>query len=181
MEDIFDVVDSNDNVIASLPRSEVHARRLMHRASHVLIFADFPEGRKILLQKRSASKDLYPNRYTTSCSGHVDSGETYDIAAVRELSEETGLHVSIDALKYLFKIPPCPETGWEFTAVYEMFVPPTQKFEFPPDEVAALEWVSIPEFEKMIASTPEAITPSFITVYKKTVRTQCGRAYENFS
>lgn len=174
MEGIFDVVDANDNVVASLPRSEVHARGLMHRASHVLIFADFPEGRKILLQKRSASKDLYPSRYTTSCSGHVDNGETYDIAAVRELSEETGLRVSIDALRYLFKIPPCPETGWEFTAVYEMFVPPTQKFDFPPDEVAALEWVSIPEFEQMIVSTPEVITPSFITVYKSARSRSCG-------
>ena len=94
-DDIFDIVDSNDTVVGSAPRSIVHRERLMHRAAHILIFCNVGGRKKILLQKRSMSKDSYPGRYTTSCSGHVDSGETYDEAAVRELSEETGVVASV--------------------------------------------------------------------------------------
>ena len=37
-EDIFDIVDSSDRVVGRAPRSEVHSKGLLHRASHVLMF-----------------------------------------------------------------------------------------------------------------------------------------------
>ena len=37
-EEIFDVVNERDEVIGRAPRSEVHARGLLHRATHVLVF-----------------------------------------------------------------------------------------------------------------------------------------------
>ena len=63
-DDIFDIVDCDDNVIGSAPRSLVHARGLLHRSAHVLIFTD-SLPRKILLQKRSMLKDSNPGLYTT--------------------------------------------------------------------------------------------------------------------
>ena len=180
-EDIFDVVDASDNVVASMPRSAVHARGLMHRASHIIVFngvgddcgsADAGCGagtdaleRKILLQKRSPEKDLYPNLYTTSCSGHVDSGEDYDTAAVREMREETGVSISASDLLRIGKISPCAETGNEFTFVYVMNLPETTRFIPQPEEVAALEWVCERDFRDMIARSPELFTPSFLKVY----------------
>lgn len=47
-EENFDIVDSNDRVIGTAPRSEIHARGLLHRAVHLWIF--HPDGR-LLLQK----------------------------------------------------------------------------------------------------------------------------------
>jgi isopentenyldiphosphate isomerase len=38
----------------------------------------------VLLQKRSATKDTFPNRWAHAASGHVDRGEDYDTAMVRE-------------------------------------------------------------------------------------------------
>ena len=131
-EDIFDIVDGLDSVVASAPRSEVHARGLRHRAAHVLMFCGSGAGRKILLQKRSASKDSYPLAYTTSCSGHVDSGEDYDAAAVREMREETGLEVDISRLKKIGKISACPETGNEFTFATKWSAPETKNFRLRP-------------------------------------------------
>ena len=174
-EDIFDVVDASDNVVASMPRSAVHAQGLMHRASHIIVFngvggdcgnagAD-ALGRKILLQKRSPEKDLYPNLYTTSCSGHVDSGEDYDTAAVREMREETGVSISAADLLRIGKISPCAETGNEFTFVYVLNLPETARFVPQPEEVAALEWVCERDFRDMIARSPELFTPSFLKVY----------------
>ena len=37
-EEIFDVVNERDEVLAQKPRSEVHRLGLMHRAAHVLVF-----------------------------------------------------------------------------------------------------------------------------------------------
>ena len=48
-EEYFDIVDSRDHVVGRAPRREVHARALLHRAVHVLVFDS--QGR-IFLQKR---------------------------------------------------------------------------------------------------------------------------------
>src|SRR5476649_1258680 len=86
--ELFDVVDEQDRVLRRESRGEVHRKRLLHRAVHVLLFNSRGE---VYLQRRSATKDTYPNRWTTSCSGHVDAGEDYDTAVIRELAEELGL------------------------------------------------------------------------------------------
>ena len=88
MAELFDVVDEHDQVLRQEPRAEVHRQRMLHRAVHVLVFNSRGE---VYLQRRSATKDTYPNRWTTSCSGHVDAGEDYDKAVVRELVEELGI------------------------------------------------------------------------------------------
>ncbi len=164
-EDIFDIVDENDAVISNAPRSRVHSEGLRHRASHVVIVSGAKGGRSILLQKRSAFKDSYPLRYTTSCSGHVDSGESYDDAALREMFEETGLKVCAKDLIRIGKIDACPDTGNEFTYVYLFECPDGAKFSPPPDEVESLEWVRIGDFESDAAANPQKYTPSFLRVW----------------
>ena len=165
-EDIFDVVDTSDNVVATAPRWQVHAEGLRHRASHIIIYCQSPQGRKLLLQKRSANKDLYPNLYTTSCSGHVDSGEDYNTAAVREMFEETGLKVKISELTPICKISPCAETGNEFTQVYEFYCAENTNFSPPPSEVEKLEWILLDDFFKLTKTNPELFTPSFLCVMR---------------
>src|SRR5438094_8090411 len=113
-EEIFDVVNERDEVIDRQPRKEVHARGLLHRAVHVLVFNSRGE---VFLQLRSAKKDRHPNVWDSSASGHVDSGEDYDSTAVREVREEIGLELS-QTPNRLFKIAACPETDAEFVWVY---------------------------------------------------------------
>src|SRR4051812_18180622 len=98
-EEIFDVVDEDDRVIGQAPRSEVHARGLLHRAASVFVFN---RDGQLLLQKRSATKDEFPGCWTSSASGHLSAGESYDESAPREMREEIG----IDApLEFLHKFP----------------------------------------------------------------------------
>src|SRR5260370_20546107 len=106
-EEIFDVVDENDRVIGRAPRSVVHAEKRLHRAVHVFVFNSRGE---LLLQKRSALKDEYPLCYTSSASGHLSAGETYEAAAPRELEEELGLAAR---LEWLPQVSPGPHTSPE--------------------------------------------------------------------
>ena len=87
-EEIFDVVDDRDQVVGTATRSEVHARKLRHRAVHVFLFNLKGE---LFVQKRAATKDSFPGCYDSSASGHLNSGEDYDPCAKRELQEELGL------------------------------------------------------------------------------------------
>ena len=91
----FDVVDKNDRVIGSATRAECHKYGLLHRGIFVLVVNN--KG-KILLQKRSMAKDTSPGLWTTSVSGHVDSGETYESAAKREMKEEIGVAAKISSM-----------------------------------------------------------------------------------
>jgi isopentenyldiphosphate isomerase len=84
-EELFDVVNERDEVIGVAPRAQVHAEGLRHRAVHVLVFN--PEGR-LFVQRRSFAKDNSPGCWDTSAAGHLDAGEDYHAAALRELGEE---------------------------------------------------------------------------------------------
>lgn len=163
-EDIFNIVDENDNVVGSAPRSYVHANKLRHRAAHVIIFCD--NRKKILLQKRSMFKDSHPGIYTTSCSGHIDAGEDYDTGAIREMREETGVVVDVSRLTKVGKVVASGNTGNEFTFVYTWDCAEDEKFSPPPDEVESLDWVEVSDFERMIEENPKNFTNSFICVYK---------------
>jgi len=111
-QEMFDIVDESDRVMGQLPREEVHVNNLRHRAVHMLLFNKAGE---IFLQKRSMWKDKNPFVWDSSAAGHVDTGETYEQAAVRELREEIGATTSLTSLG---KLPNSPQTGWEFIEVF---------------------------------------------------------------
>lgn len=113
-EEFFEVVDEHDRVIGLAPRRSCHGDpSLVHRVAHVLIF----DGRdRLLLQKRSRSKDIQPGRWDTSVGGHLDPGEDYRAAAVREMEEELG--ISSLPLRYLYRSQIRNEIESENVATY---------------------------------------------------------------
>jgi isopentenyl-diphosphate delta-isomerase len=113
-DELLPVVDERDQVVGRARRGDIHARGLLHRAVHIMVF-DAP-GR-IYLQKRSANKDTHPLMWTSSASGHVDPGEGYEQAAVRELDEELGLTGKLEPVG---KLQPAPELQNEFSWVYRL-------------------------------------------------------------
>jgi isopentenyldiphosphate isomerase len=94
----------------------------------------------------------------------VDAGETYDYAALRELTEELGLHPAPSAIHPFFKHPPCRSTGWEFIWIYSL----TTDAPITPDpaEVSEGRWLPTPELTAWMAAEPRAFTPSFLLVWK---------------
>ena len=159
-EEIFDVVNERDEVIGRKPRSEVHARGLLHRAVHVLVFNACGE---IFLQKRSMKKDRQPGVWDSSCSGHVDSGEDYDQTAVRELREEIGLSLNAPPRR-LFKIDACEETDAEFVWVYQC--ENEGPFQLHPDEIEAGGWFTRERVSTWIQEKPQEFATAFVLIWK---------------
>lgn len=160
-EEIFDVVNERDEVIDQKPRREVHARGLLHRAIHVLVFNSRGE---IFLQKRSMTKDREPGKWDSSSSGHVDSGENYDVCAMRELREEIGLIVS-KTPERLFKLDACTETDQEFVRVYRC--PAEGPFRLHPDEIECGEWFAPEAVTRWMDEKPEDFASAFRLIWKK--------------
>lgn len=155
-DDIFDIVDENDEVVGSAPRREVHARGLLHRAVHVLIFNSAGE---VFLQRRSPRKDNHPDKWDSSCSGHVDTGENYVEGALREIGEELGLWDLTPAfLEVLFKLDACEETGQEFVWVYR--ARHEGPFELNPDEISGGRFFPPEVVTQLMAEHPDQFAPT---------------------
>jgi isopentenyl-diphosphate delta-isomerase len=160
-EEIFDVVNERDEVIDRKPRSEVHARGLLHRAVHVLVFNSRGE---VFLQKRSMKKDRQPGVWDSSTSGHVDAGEDYDACAVRELREEIGLSLA-QPPRRLFKIDACEATDAEFVWVYRC--ESDGPFTLHPDEIDEGGWFTPTEVTRWMNERPQDFASALMFIWRK--------------
>lgn len=165
-DEIFDVVNERNEVIGQAMRSEVHARGLRHRAVHVLVVGS--DGR-VFLQKRSMLKDSAPGCWDSSCSGHLDAGEDYLPAAVRELREEIGLAIAgPEVLTLVAQLEACEEVGWEFVRVYQLRA--DGPFQLHPAEIERGEWFTIEEIGRAIAERPAEFARSFRHIWSRVKR-----------
>lgn len=158
-EEVFDVVNERDEVIGRAPRSEVHRRGLRHRAVHVLVFNAAGE---VFLQRRSPTKDCFPDRWDSSAAGHLGVGEAYDAAAVREVEEELGL-VLPGPPERLFKVDACEATGQEFVWVYRTTA--EGPFRLHPEEISDGGWFSPEAVSRWIAGCPRDFAPSLPLIW----------------
>ena len=111
--EMLDIIDGNDRVIGCASKEECHASGLLHRSVFVFLFDG---AGRLVLQKRSAKKDVRPNKVTASACGHVLRGESYEAAARRELLEELG--AVTDLVPVLRTFGPYPEDR-ELIALFE--------------------------------------------------------------
>ncbi len=156
--EFFDVVDERNRVIEPLPRGEVHARKLRHRAAHIFIFNRAGE---LFLQKRSLLKDKAPGKWDSSAAGHVDSGESYEDCAPRELREELDIATP---LTWHASILACEETGQEFVALFhgEHEGP----FRWPPAEIETGRFFPVEVIGEWISQRPQDFARGFILCFQ---------------
>lgn len=159
IEELFDVVDEQDQVLRQAPRSVVHAHHWLHRAAHIFVFNTRGE---LLIHRRSATKDECPNVCTSSASGHLAAGEDYATAAVRELEEELGL---ISPLEFLGIIPADgANTSFEHSGLFRTTTdqPPC----FDPVEIASGEFLPLAEIASRLECDPTDFTPCFQVLFR---------------
>ena len=158
--EIFDVVDVNDVVTGQATRGEVHAQKLLHRAVHVFVTNKHGD---LLLQQRSIFKDAHPGVWDSSVSGHLDSGEDYPAAAIRELEEEMGIRVN-EAPGEIARFAACEETGWEHVRLYHTRHDGSVRF--PAAEVEAAAWFPLSELRTWSAARPDDFASGFLKCWE---------------
>ncbi|MBJ6638036.1 NUDIX domain-containing protein [Streptomyces sp. DHE7-1] len=116
-DEILDIVDENDRVVARVPRGEAYARGLRHRC--VFVQARDAAGR-LFVHRRTPTKLVFPSLYDMFVGGVVGAGESYDAAALREAEEELGVS-GLPRPEFLFKFLYDDGAGksW-WSAVYEV-------------------------------------------------------------
>lgn len=145
--DLVDVVDHDDRVVNSVTRAEMRARNLRHRAVGILVLSS---AGRLLVHRRSDDKDVWPGRWDIAAGGVVDAGETYEVAARRELAEELGIEGAslrgIGAGRF----------DDDHVRLFAQFFSCTWDgpIEFTDGEVAEARWVLWPELAGLLAEHP---------------------------
>jgi isopentenyldiphosphate isomerase len=140
-EELVDIVDDDDIVIATVTRSEMRSRRLQHRSVGIAVTST--DGR-LLIHRRSLAKDIWPGWWDIAAGGVVDAGETYEEAARRELEEELGVEGDVEFLSQSRYVD---DDVAEMCRGYRMVH--DGPFAFNDGEVCEVRWVTFAELDVM--------------------------------
>ena len=91
-QEIVMVVDEENRPVAELPRHRVRSENLRHRTTYIFVF---DRRGRVLVQLRTAIKDMYPSYYDLAAGGVVAAGESYEENAKREAEEELGIRNTV--------------------------------------------------------------------------------------
>ncbi len=155
MDEYIDIVnDLGEPTYKTALKSEAHKNGWYHNTIHLWLYTSKGE---ILLQQRSHKKVIYPLLWDVSVAGHIDAGETYIEAALRETEEEIGLQLKPESLSKIGVI--LHESSYnngsiqdnEFHQVYISELKVGVNTLIPQEEeVEALKLVSLREFKALL-------------------------------
>lgn len=158
MDEYIDIVNSKGEFLGiTALKSEAHKNGWYHNTIHVWFFT---QDGKVLLQQRSHKKKIYPLLWDVSVAGHIDAGESFETAAIRETKEEIGLEISpIDLIKIGVKLHESVYANgsikdFEFHQVYIAKLKVNLNDLVPQeDEVEALKLVEFDEFTTLLTQS----------------------------
>lgn len=159
--EIFDVLNEYGEFTGkTATREECHKKGLWHRAVYAFII---DKSGKVLLQKRSESKKLWPNMWDVTVGGHVDSGEFGRQALIRETKEELGIQISDEDVKYLLGSTSINQQGDIINKHYNECYIITKDIDISDivvqkEEVAEIKYFSKDELLKRIENGYEGLT-----------------------
>lgn len=86
--EMVEEIDMAGNVLQLVSRHQMRAEQLCHRSVFIAIVS---EKGDLLVHQRAESKDIWPGWWDVAVGGVVGPGETWDVAAAREVREELGI------------------------------------------------------------------------------------------
>ena len=146
--ELLDMVDKNGAFTGEIvERKKAQELGLLHWEVIIVVVN---EKKQILLQKRSANKKHFPNKWAL-CSGLVISRESCDEAAVRELKEELGVEFQISDLHLL-------EGNLNLTRFYYVITNYDEsQFVIQKEELSSVKWFDLDEILEKVNSGDDSI------------------------
>lgn len=150
MENIFTVVDENDNIIWYKAKKDINPVNEYYRVS-VLRLTNSQWD--ILIAQRAFSKSHNPGQRWPAVAGTVEKGESYEENIIKEIEEELGVS-DIYCTKWpKYKIEKERHYFWQrFFATVDKDI---SEFTIQKDEVETIKWISPEELKKDIELHPE--------------------------
>ncbi|HZP55530.1 MAG TPA: NUDIX domain-containing protein, partial [Candidatus Saccharimonadales bacterium] len=153
-DELVDIIDEKGSKTGKTAmKSIAHKRALWHEAAFVWIYNSKNE---VLVQFRSADKQIHANCWDVSVGGHMGAGEDPADNVIRETKEELGVDLNKADLKYLGKLPDVkplrdgtPHKEWDLCFITKKDtdiknIKPLKK------ELSKVKWLPIKELENDI-------------------------------
>ena len=155
--EIVIVVDGGNRPVAELPRRRVRAENLPHRATCIFVF---DRRGRLLVQRRTAGKDLYPGFYDLAAGGVVAAGESYERCAEREAAEELGIRDTALAPEFDFYYEDERNRCFSrvFTCVHD------GPFTLQPEEVESVQFHAV---EEIAGGGVAPVTPDTLLAFNR--------------
>lgn len=163
-EEIVQIVDRHNRVTGAVPRTRMRREALIHRAAYILVFNARDE---LFLQKRTATKDIYPGFWDVAAGGVVLAGESYKDSAARELAEELGVTAPLVHLfDHFYEDPANRVWGRFFRCTHD------GPFTLQAEEVAFGRFITIAA--ALALSNTEPFTPDGVEILRKIQAAGCS-------
>lgn len=94
--ELLEIVNESGEVVGTEDRAVIHRDGLLHREAHIWFYT--PDG-KVILQHRAKDKDTWPDLLDVAVGGHVEIDDSFLETAIKEIQEESGLHVTDNDLE----------------------------------------------------------------------------------
>ena len=151
-------------------KSEAHKNGLYHASVHIWLYT---ADKQLLIQKRHADKNTFPNLWDVSVAGHIVYKELPIIAAQREILEEIGLTIQEKDLRNIGTsshkhVHSNNLIDHELHHIY--ICPLNEKLEnlvIQESEVAAIKLIPIDAFKFELKNNSEAYVPHGLDYYNR--------------